>query len=102
MRGNREYPTGKNLTHRFPLVDDQSSGPSSRRFPSFSLFKRATGSTRLVIVARLSDETGAAVQSEKTLEIVFVGSRAVRAGDQFGIGRRSEADDVSGESGFPR
>lgn len=40
------------------------------------------------IVAALSDETGRAVQSEKVVEIVFEGARPVRAGDQFGIGRR--------------
>ncbi len=36
----------------------------------------------------LSDETGRAVQSEKLLEIVFAGGKPVRAGDQFGLGRR--------------
>jgi DNA-binding beta-propeller fold protein YncE len=40
------------------------------------------------VVATLEDETGRAVQSEKLLEIVFAGGRAVRAGDQFGLGRR--------------
>ena len=40
------------------------------------------------IVAQLTDETGAAVQSEKLLEIHFRGSEPVRAGDQFGIGRK--------------
>jgi DNA-binding beta-propeller fold protein YncE len=39
------------------------------------------------IVATLSDEHGAAVQSEKMLEIDFRGDRPVRAGDQFGLGR---------------
>jgi DNA-binding beta-propeller fold protein YncE len=39
------------------------------------------------IIARLTDETGAAVQSEKLLEIDFRGSEPIRAGDQFGIGR---------------
>ncbi len=38
-------------------------------------------------VATLTDETGAAVQSEKVLEIDFAGGRPVRAGDQFGLGR---------------
>jgi DNA-binding beta-propeller fold protein YncE len=38
-------------------------------------------------VASLADETGRAVQSEKLLEIDFAGSRPVRAGDQFGLGR---------------
>lgn len=40
------------------------------------------------IVATLSDEFGRAVQSEKMLEIVFAEGKPVRAGDQFGIGRR--------------
>jgi hypothetical protein len=40
------------------------------------------------IVAGLTDEKGTAVQSEKLVDIVFVGDRPVRAGDQFGIGRR--------------
>lgn len=39
------------------------------------------------IVARLTDETGAAVQSEKMVEIQFEGDEPVRAGDQFGLGR---------------
>ena len=38
------------------------------------------------IIARLTDEHGASVQSEKMLEIDFAGSRAVRAGGQFGVG----------------
>jgi DNA-binding beta-propeller fold protein YncE len=40
------------------------------------------------VVAQLTDETGTAVQSEKVLEIDFRGAEPVRAGDQFGIGRR--------------
>ena len=40
------------------------------------------------IVHALSDETGRAVQSEKVVEVVVAGGRAVRVGDQFGIGRR--------------
>jgi hypothetical protein len=39
------------------------------------------------IVAQLTDETGAPVQSEKLLEIDFRGAEPSRAGDQFGIGR---------------
>ena len=39
------------------------------------------------IVAGLTDETGAAVQSEKLLEIDFEGSRPVRSGNQFGMSR---------------
>jgi len=38
-------------------------------------------------VAALTDEKGAAVQSEKLLEIEFEGGKPVRAGDQFGISR---------------
>jgi DNA-binding beta-propeller fold protein YncE len=40
------------------------------------------------VVATLTDETGRAVQSEKLLEIDFAGGKAVRASDQFGVGRR--------------
>lgn len=40
------------------------------------------------IVTILSDETGAAVQSEKMLELVMQGNKAIRVGDQFGLGRR--------------
>jgi hypothetical protein len=39
------------------------------------------------IVTELRDETGAAVQSEKLLEIDFRDGRPVAAGNQFGIGR---------------
>ncbi|HXI73297.1 MAG TPA: hypothetical protein VNN22_23400 [Verrucomicrobiae bacterium] len=38
------------------------------------------------IIARLTDETGAAVQSEKLLEIDFAGDAPIRAGNQFGLG----------------
>jgi DNA-binding beta-propeller fold protein YncE len=40
------------------------------------------------ILTALEDEEGRAVQSEKLLEIIFNGDRPIRAGDQFGIGRR--------------
>jgi DNA-binding beta-propeller fold protein YncE len=40
------------------------------------------------IVAELTDEEGRAVQSEKLLEIDFNGEQPVRAGDQFGLGRK--------------
>jgi len=40
------------------------------------------------IVATLEDETGRHVQSEKVLEVVFAKGQPVRAGDQFGIGRK--------------
>ena len=40
------------------------------------------------VVATLADEQGRPVQSEKLLEVVFSGGRPVRAGDQFGRGRR--------------
>ena len=39
------------------------------------------------IVARLTDEQGRAVQSEKMIEVHLQGKKAVRLGDQFGIGR---------------
>jgi hypothetical protein len=38
------------------------------------------------IVNTLQDENGQQVQSEKLLEIDFSGSKAVRAGSQFGVG----------------
>ena len=41
------------------------------------------------ITAALTDEKGAAVQSEKMLEIGFKGDVPVRTGDQFGLGRVS-------------
>jgi hypothetical protein len=40
------------------------------------------------VIAQLTDETGAAVQSEKLLEIDFKGAEPVRVGDQFGLGRK--------------
>jgi DNA-binding beta-propeller fold protein YncE len=40
------------------------------------------------IVAALSDEKGRQVQSEKVVEVVMADGKAVRTGDQFGIGRR--------------
>ena len=40
------------------------------------------------IVAALTDETGAAVHSEKILEIIFDrDGKPLRTGDQFGLGR---------------
>jgi DNA-binding beta-propeller fold protein YncE len=39
------------------------------------------------IVAHLTDERGAAVQSEKMLEVDLRDGRATRVGDQFGVGR---------------
>ncbi len=39
------------------------------------------------ILTELKDESGEPVQSEKLLEIDFQGGKAVRVGDQFGIGR---------------
>jgi hypothetical protein len=38
------------------------------------------------IIAELTDETGAGVQSEKLLEIDFADGKPVRAGNQFGMG----------------
>lgn len=40
------------------------------------------------IVATLSDERGQPVHSEKVVEIHFAGTQPVRAGDQFGLGRK--------------
>ena len=40
------------------------------------------------IVTALKDETGAAVESEKLLEIDFANGVPVRTGDQFGLGRK--------------
>jgi len=40
------------------------------------------------VVATLQDEAGRAVQSEKVVEVVTVGGKVIRTGDQFGIGRR--------------
>jgi DNA-binding beta-propeller fold protein YncE len=40
------------------------------------------------LVKALKDETGRDVGSEKLVEIVFDGTKPVRAGDQFGIGRK--------------
>jgi DNA-binding beta-propeller fold protein YncE len=42
------------------------------------------------IVTGLKDEKGVDVQSEKLLEIDFIGAKPVRAGDQFGLGRVSK------------
>jgi DNA-binding beta-propeller fold protein YncE len=42
------------------------------------------------VIATLKDENGADVQSEKMLEIDFEGGRPVRAGDQFGLGRKAK------------
>jgi DNA-binding beta-propeller fold protein YncE len=39
-------------------------------------------------VAALTDEKGAAVQSEKLLEIDFAGTQPVRTGNQFGLGEK--------------
>ena len=39
------------------------------------------------IIARLEDEEGRPVQSEKMLEIDFRGNQPMKAGDQFGFGR---------------
>jgi hypothetical protein len=42
------------------------------------------------VVAQLTDEAGRAVGSEKLLEIDWDGDTPLRAGDQFGIGRRTD------------
>ena len=41
-------------------------------------------------MTHLTDETGAAVRSEKMIELEWYGSRATRLGDQFGLGRVTE------------
>lgn len=40
------------------------------------------------IVSQLTDEHGAAVMSEKMLQVIFEGGRPIRVGDQFGLGRK--------------
>jgi hypothetical protein len=40
------------------------------------------------IIKTLVDETGRAVHSEKIVQIDFAGGKALRTGDQFGLGRR--------------
>jgi DNA-binding beta-propeller fold protein YncE len=40
------------------------------------------------IITTLSDEAGRQVHSEKIVQIDFAGGKPVRAGDQFGLGRR--------------
>jgi hypothetical protein len=39
-------------------------------------------------VTRLRDEVGRDVGSEKLLEVVFEGDKAVTAGNSFGVGHR--------------
>lgn len=39
------------------------------------------------LVTQLTDEEARIVQSEKMLEVDFVGDKPIRAGDQFGLGR---------------
>ena len=46
------------------------------------------------IIATLTDETGAAVMSEKMVEVQFENGRIVRTGDQFGVGRVLAADGI--------
>ena len=40
------------------------------------------------ILTSLTDEQGRAVESEKMVEAIYGGGRLVRAGDQFGVGRK--------------
>lgn len=47
------------------------------------------------VVAELVDETGAAVQSEKMVEVTFVDGRPRRVGDQFGLGRIGAPDGIA-------
>ena len=51
------------------------------------------------IVARLADEEGRMVMSEKLLEIDFEGDQPVRAGDQFGVGQLRPAAKMKWERG---
>ena len=43
------------------------------------------------IIAALADETGAAVHSEKMVEVHFAAGLPLRTGDQFGVGRAGSA-----------
>ncbi len=61
-------------------IDGQYAYPSTGE-----VFETATKR----LVTTLADESGRPVQSEKLLEIDFENGRPVRAGDQFGIGRRT-------------
>jgi hypothetical protein len=42
------------------------------------------------VVAALKDETGRQVQSEKLLDVAIAAGKVVRAGNQFGVGMKSE------------
>lgn len=48
------------------------------------------------IVARLTDETGAAVQSEKLIPITYLYDDPVMSGDQFGLGRAATTGERDG------
>lgn len=77
------------LTHSIPVRDQPG-------WVTFTLDGRyAVPSTGEIIdvaskriVTTLSDEAGHAVQSEKLLEMVFSNGHAIKAGDQFGVGRQ--------------
>lgn len=43
------------------------------------------------IITGLTDETGAAVMSEKMIEVQFQNGNVIRTGDQFGVGREFDA-----------
>jgi hypothetical protein len=62
-------------------IDGKYAYPSPGDVFETATRKRVTG---------LTDETGAAVGSEKMLEIDFQGDTPVRTGDQFGVGRVTE------------
>lgn len=47
------------------------------------------------IITELRDETGAAVQSEKMVEVEFAHGKPRRAGDQFGLGRVGAPDGIA-------
>ena len=70
-----------------------------RDFPGWISFsidgKKAYSSTGEIIdtdarrvIATLTDEEGRQVQSEKVLEINFDKGKVIRAGEQFGVGKR--------------
>ena len=68
----------------YSLHDRVLANRSSRRH--FSGSAPELDEVQQRIVSALDDETGRQIGSEKLLEIVFDGTRPVRAGDQFGIG----------------
>lgn len=94
-----------NCLHVFDMTTEpplQTKSIALREQPGWVTFrldgKHAFSSTGEIIdtatkriVAALKDETGREVHSEKMVEIHFVGGDPVGVGDQFGIGRKTEA-----------